>query len=133
MTLLPLDIAAPMRDDLSMTDNDRAIAATIPAINDALTALNATTDDLADLAIRDAMINDCDADDLRALAADYDMRAADIAPILDAILRLSTDDLSILRLSFSLCPIHNIDYAICFDDDNPNCAQIRAAFPTHDS
>ena len=110
-----------------MTDSplDR-IAASIDALDDA-------HDDLASLAIRDLMINDLDHSDLRALSADYDISAHDIAPILDAILSLSTDDLSTLRLSFSLCPIHNIDYAICFDDDNPNCAQIRDAFPSHDT
>ena len=40
---------------------------------------------------------------------------------------------STLALEFSLCPIHLIDYAICFDDETPECAQIRDAFPTHDT
>lgn len=29
----------------------------------------------------------------------------------------------------SLCPMHLIDWAICFDDENPDCSQIRAIFP----
>lgn len=42
-------------------------------------------------------------------------------------------DLSMLALDQSLCPVHMIDYAICFDDDNPDCAQIREYFPSHDT
>lgn len=40
---------------------------------------------------------------------------------------------SMLLLEYSLCPMHRIDYAICFDDDDPDCAQIRALFPSHDT
>lgn len=36
-------------------------------------------------------------------------------------------------LSYSLCPMHQVDYAICFDDQNPACASIRAAYPEHDT
>lgn len=43
------------------------------------------------------------------------------------------DALSTLLLDNSLCPLHAIDYAICFDDDDPDCAQIRAIFPSHDT
>lgn len=118
-----------MRDDIPMTKT----TAPLDAISNALAALDMLSDDNASLAIRDAMINDPSPAELPALAADYDFSARDIAPILDAIRRLSRDDLSILRLSFSLCPIHSIDYAICFDDDDADCAQIRAAFPSHDT
>lgn len=38
-----------------------------------------------------------------------------------------------LRLNYSLCPVHAWDYAICFDDENPECAQVRAIHPEHDS
>lgn len=38
-----------------------------------------------------------------------------------------------LALSLSLCPLHRIDYAICFDDENAECAQIRMIHPTHDT
>ena len=41
--------------------------------------------------------------------------------------------LSDLLLSYSLCPMHAIDYAICFDDDTDECATIRAYFPIHDT
>lgn len=44
------------------------------------------------------------------------------------------DDLSHLAMSFSLCPMHFIDWAICFDDDDPECHQIRLVFPySHDT
>ena len=41
--------------------------------------------------------------------------------------------LSMLALDHSLCPMHMIDYAICFDDADPDCSQIRAYFPAHDT
>ena len=40
---------------------------------------------------------------------------------------------SILCLENSICPIHRCDYAICFDDNDDECAQLRAAFPLCDS
>lgn len=45
--------------------------------------------------------------------------------------RYHRDDLSILAMSFSLCPMHFVDWAICFDDQDPDCSQIRDIFPTH--
>lgn len=39
------------------------------------------------------------------------------------------DDLSHLLMQHSLCPMHFCDWAICFDDDDPECSQIRAIFP----
>lgn len=120
MTNRPLDDDAPL--------------ARIDAMISALAATRDDDDSDAILMIRDAMINDpATPNELRALAADYDYRAIDLIPILDAILSLSTDDLTAFRLSLSICPLHAIDYAICFDDDNPNCAQIRAIHPSHDS
>lgn len=55
--------------------------------------------------------------------------------LLDAIdsLRNDRDAISAYRLSLSICPIHNIDYAACFDDDDDECAAIRDAFPSHDT
>lgn len=44
-----------------------------------------------------------------------------------------TQRLSMLYLDHSLCPMHHGDYAACFDDDDPDCAQIRAYFPDHDT
>lgn len=36
-----------------------------------------------------------------------------------------------LLLSLSLCPMHERDYAICFDDEDPECAAIRETHPSH--
>jgi hypothetical protein len=41
--------------------------------------------------------------------------------------------LSMLALDLSLCPMHFIDYAICFDDEIDECALIRTYFPRHDT
>lgn len=42
-------------------------------------------------------------------------------------------EISELALAMSLCPVHFVDYAICFDDEDPECAVIRATFPNHDT
>lgn len=44
-----------------------------------------------------------------------------------------TERMTALLLDNSLCPMHAIDYAICFDDDDPDCAAIRAIHPSHDT
>ena len=41
--------------------------------------------------------------------------------------------ISDLAMGLSLCPMHLLDYAICFDDEDPECAIIRKYFPVHDS
>jgi hypothetical protein len=54
----------------------------------------------------------------------------------DALLayaNLDRETLTALRLEYSLCPLHATDYAICFDDDDPDCAAIRAIHPSHDT
>jgi hypothetical protein len=50
-----------------------------------------------------------------------------------ALIALDTDSRSALCLDYSLCPMHRIDYCACFDDDDPECAAIRACFPNHDT
>lgn len=42
------------------------------------------------------------------------------------------EDISRMALDMSLCPLHLVDYAICFDDDDPECAIVRRLFPNHD-
>jgi hypothetical protein len=108
--------------------------------------------DLANEMMRDLLITDDDyhplsldfdyyTDDELArsyrLPADFDIRAlaAELAACLDAA-RAShyhIHDLSLMRLEYSLCPMHHCDYAACFDDDDPECANIRALFPSHDT
>lgn len=44
------------------------------------------------------------------------------------------DAISELAMGLSLCPMHFCDWASCFDDDDPECSQIRAIFPhSHDT
>lgn len=44
------------------------------------------------------------------------------------------DEISTIAMQLSLCPLHFCDWASCFDDEDPDCAQIRAAFPhSHDT
>lgn len=45
----------------------------------------------------------------------------------------SRQRLSLMLLSYSLCPMHHTDYAICFDDNDSECESIRALFPSHDT
>ena len=68
-------------------------------------------------------------------AIDAPALANELIALLDAI-RISPyhmHELSLMRLEFSLCPLHHCDYAICFDDDDPECATIRTLFPNHDT
>lgn len=64
---------------------------------------------------------------------------SDIAELLrDALTCLidaphSTEFITAMLLDNSLCPMHAIDYAICFDDDDDECAAIRAIHPSHDT
>lgn len=43
------------------------------------------------------------------------------------------EQLTEVALALSLCPLHLRDYAICFDDEDPECAAIRAVHPGHDT
>jgi hypothetical protein len=55
------------------------------------------------------------------------------ARLYEALNDAPRDALSTLALDMSLCPLHMIDYAACFDDDDPECAAIRSCFPSHDT
>jgi hypothetical protein len=74
------------------------------------------------------MIAPHDALDFRA-----DYPRADHSTIDALLAALTRDERSALALDLSLCPLHLIDYAICFDDDDPDCAAIRDCFPNHDT
>lgn len=43
------------------------------------------------------------------------------------------EEITFWALSDSLCPIHFCDYAMCFEDDDPECATIRLIHPGHDT
>lgn len=56
-----------------------------------------------------------------------------IKSIYDAVYGLSDEDRFDLALSHSICPVHYVDYAICFADEDPECAEVRAQHPEHDT
>ena len=60
-------------------------------------------------------------------------RTLDLARVLVALQSLSREQLTDMCLSYSLCPLHRVDYAICFDDENPECEAIRTIHPSHDT
>lgn len=97
-------------------------------------------------AIQTAMLDDAQRDALRALIIDEselphptDALPAYMIDMLRTLLIIASNDpynrheLSMIKLQLSICPMHRIDYAICFDDDDPECATLRYYFPDHDS
>lgn len=46
---------------------------------------------------------------------------------------MGREELTDIALSLSLCPVHFIDYAICFDDQPLECEVVREVHPTHDT
>lgn len=47
---------------------------------------------------------------------------------------IATDVLTQYAIAMSLCPLHFRDWAICFDDADPECDQIRTIYPhSHDT
>ena len=89
--------------------------------------------DLFNRALRDLLIdrNAFSTDALDSPAYAYDTMRALLTTI-DAY-PYNRDDLTRLALDDSLCPLHFIDYAICFDDDDDECAAIRTIHPSHDT
>lgn len=81
-------------------------------------------------------IQEWDMTDLRSFLeeeSDSD-RYLDLIRVWNAIRLMTRGELSRLLMSYSLCPIHFCDWASCFDDDDPECDQIRQAFPNeHDT
>lgn len=94
----------------------------------------------AECALRELLIAADDGyDQLDDIISSSEADSADVRALLDALMTLyadeySRDTLSSLAMRHSLCPMHFIDWAICFDDDDPDCAQIRTVFPhSHDT
>lgn len=106
--------------------------------HDELTALLDDDDNAA--IIRAALIfTNTPISELRAdTITDIPLSDANIADLRDTALHLINDSanrelLTDTALSLSLCPLHLHDYAICFDDDDDECAAIRTIHPSHDS
>jgi hypothetical protein len=94
----------------------------------AFTARNECRHDLRQRDMRDLLIDRTDID----LSSDCPELLRDLlTALLDA--PYNTELTTAMMLDNSLCPMHAIDYAICFDDDDPECAQIRAIHPSHDT
>lgn len=112
------------------------------AINAMLSDRDDPNPDLTSAIMRDLLIcSDLAAFDAASFTEYYDAESDDdanaiadrIRPLLDEMRDNYRDAFSMLCLDFSLCPMHTIDYAICFDDETPDCAAIRACFPSHDT
>lgn len=55
---------------------------------------------------------------------------------LDVLIGLDATDRELLTtacLALSICPVHLVDYAICFDDDDDACRAVRMIHPIHDT
>jgi hypothetical protein len=97
---------------------------------DALNALSLINDDNT-MIIRILLI-----DPTTELAEEFPEWDATFADAILALLDSIRDDRELfteLLLANSLCPLHCIDYAICFDDDDDECLSIRMIHPAHDS
>lgn len=95
-------------------------------------------DDDFDSTVRNMLISfENDGFDLQTFLADESesSRYHDLVRVWRMLERLSQpenysrDELSHLYMQYSLCPLHHWDWAICFDDEDPECSQIRAIFP----
>jgi hypothetical protein len=87
------------------------------------------------LAMRDALVCYPEPPDGVSDDAEATAWAADAARrVMEATLTLDGREFGTeLALDFSLCPVHFRDYAICFDDEDEECAQVRAVHPCHDT
>jgi hypothetical protein len=79
----------------------------------------------------DEMIDDTDAMPIADAFHNIDALRATCRDLLDDPHNRET--LTDIALALSLCPMHLIDYAICFDDDDAECAAIRIIHPSHDT
>jgi len=60
-------------------------------------------------------------------------RILDLQRVQLCIATLDREQLTAMLLEYSLCPVHRIDYAICFDDETESCAAVRFIHPGHDT
>lgn len=74
-----------------------------------------------------------DAHDSPELHLDRSILQRDTNEMLELLFSLNRHMISMMRLDESICPLHACDYCSCFDDDDPECAQIRECFPSHDT
>jgi len=93
--------------------------------------------DHASFALRSLLIDPRDDDPTGGYGDLDDAIVLELRDLVVRLLELQTDAsreaVTELALGFSLCPLHLHDYAICFDDDEPECEAIRAIHPGHDT
>jgi hypothetical protein len=113
-----------------ISDNERAHYTTHP-----LESLESITiDSNMRNAQREMLIMLDDSDDMILDACiDDSLNILDLRRSLIALRSLNREQLTEFALNHSLCPLHLIDYAICFDDDDAECAAIREIHPSHDT
>jgi hypothetical protein len=97
------------------------------ALRSALICLQTNPDDPRSLLIFPDFDTTTDDDELRFLPTMIEL----LTTIIDY--DFSRDAITELALANSLCPLHFCDYAICFDDDDPECAPIRFIHQSHDT
>jgi hypothetical protein len=133
LTLLPLTLAHRAWYDHRMIKTTDRIAL-IRTITDANDDNYMITRALFINRCRDITARDFDDDPFPTDTTDFDALLALIAPLFaDDADAYALDARSHFALDLSLCPLHFIDYAICFDDDTDECRALRLCFPTHDT
>lgn len=93
-------------------------------------------DDVFDCDIRGLLADMLDEGfDIKAfLIAAESNRTLDLLRCYERLMAANRSEISRLRMRYSLCPMHGFDWAICFDDEDPECAAIRTCFPNeHDT
>lgn len=84
--------------------------------------LTESTHDWVQSHLRDSLIR-CTDDDAN------DELCALLKRLLNSGDKTARTQLTELCLSLELCPLHRVDYAICFDDDDEECRAIRLVHP----
>lgn len=75
-----------------------------------------------------------DVDEFVRIEGSTSGRIDDLRRAFHSLVEIDTDELTMIAIEYSLCPIHFCDWASCFDDDIEECAQVRAIFPhSHDT
>lgn len=111
-------------------DNERSHYATHP-----LESLNSirTDSDLSNAQREMLMMLEMTDTEILDSLDDDSLNLLDLRRSLICLRSLDREQITQLALDHSLCPLHLIDYAICFDDNDADCAQIRLIHPSHDT
>jgi hypothetical protein len=105
----------------------KTLASMIDIENDDMTEYDVVRECL-DMTLSESLIN------LTNPRMTFDASESSLTHIKNAFTLLFTERECVtqLALELSLCPLHFIDYAICFDDEDEECKAIRQIHPSHD-